>query len=186
MIVQVFKRFWIPMFMVSILLVCSCGEQAVKPVDLANPADESIDSSELSNDLDYSEETEIYLDSNNVEFNDSINNDTAEYLNPASVDTTTGFDIPAGSSLKTINAIFNSVNCNKSVCQLVFKTESDEDLVFCGAYGDFVSADFGTANRELVGKNFLIIYRNQVETEKDSIKKNTKAPCNSIVFAKQL
>ena len=184
--VQVSKRFGIPMFMVSILLLCSCGEQAVKPVDLANPADESNNPTDLSNELDYSEEADFYLDSSNVEFNDSINNDTSQYLNPASVDTTIGYDIPAGSSLKTVNAIFNSVNCNKSVCQLVFKTESDEDLVFCGAYGDFVSADFGTANRELVGKNFLIIYRNQVETVKDSIKKDSKAPCNSIVFAKQL
>jgi len=184
--VQVSKRFGIPMFMVSILLLCSCGEQAVKPVDLANPADESNNPTDLSNELDYSEEADFYLDSSNVEFNDSINNDTSQYLNPASVDTTIGYDIPAGSSLKTINAIFNSVICNKSVCQLVFKTESDEDLVFCGAYGDFVSADFGTANRELVGKNFLIIYRNQVETVKDSIKKDSKAPCNSIVFAKQL
>lgn len=183
---QAFKRFWIPIFVTASLLIYSCGEQAVKPVDLANPADESLDSSELINDLDYLDEIGILSDSLGVDFIDSTLNDSSGFLNSASVDTSAGLDIPAGSSLKSINAVFHSVECDKSGCRLFFKTETEEALVFCGAYGDFVSASFGRANNELVGKKFMVIYRNHDVTEKDSANKETKAPCNSIVFAKQL
>lgn len=181
---KAFERFCLPLCMISALLIFSCGDQAMKPVDLANPADESNDTSDFANGLDYSDETGIFPDSNFVDLNDSTINDTSVYLNSASVDTTTGMEMPAGSSLKTINAVFNSVDCDRSGCQLIFKTGSDEDLVFCGAYGDFVSADFGTANRELVGKSFMIIYRTTVEAKRDSTKKEPQPPCNSIVFAK--
>ena len=182
---KAFERFCLPFYFISALLIFSCGDQAMKPVDLANPADESNDTSDLANDLDYSDGTGIFPDSSFVDFNDSTLNDSAVYLNSASVDTAAGIEMPAGSSLKTINAVFHSVDCDRSGCQLVFKTESDEDLVFCGAYGDFVSADFGTANRELVGKSFMVIYRATAQAVKDSTKKETNAPCNSIVFAKQ-
>lgn len=179
----------LPILFVLALAAYSCGEQPVKTVDLPDPAEAVNDTSGLDNDVDYMEDVGVYSDSDFVEFKDTLGLDSAGNSASVSADTTASIQLPAGSSLKTIHAVFKTVDCDKNGCDLFFETEAEEKLVFCGAYGDFVSADFGVANRDLVGKKFMVIYRpdNKVPAAaKDSSSKNNKGPCKTIVFAKQL
>jgi hypothetical protein len=189
MITVKLRRSRLPILFVISLALYSCGEQPVKTVDLPDPVENLNDTAGLDNEPDYMEDVGVYSDSDFVEFKDTMGLDSAGNSTSASADTMANFQLPAGSSLKTIHAVFKTVDCDKYGCELFFETDAEEKLAFCGAYGDFVSADFGIANRELVGKKFMIIYRPENKTPsaaKDSTSKNNKGPCKTIVFAKQL
>lgn len=158
----------------------------MKPVDLADPAVVASDTIGLENDSDYMEDIGVMSDSDFVVLDDPDDRDS---LSSSDSTATTKVNLapPANSSLKTVTAVFKSVSCDKVDCELFFESEQEGKLAFCGSYGEFVSADFRIANKELVGKSFMIIYKNAVpptSSEADPKTKKTEA-CNIIVFAKQ-
>jgi hypothetical protein len=187
MLTMAMKKTIIPTFSVMALFaIYSCGNQPVKPVDLADPEMEQNDTAGLENDVDYMEDLGVMSDSDFVELNDTTNQEEL-----TSSDSSSGPKVnmtpPANSSLKTVTAVFKSVSCNKTDCELFFESADENKLSFCGSYGEFVSADFRVANKDLVGKSFVIIYKTAVppsSPDEDEKAKKTE-PCNIIIFAKQ-
>ncbi|MFM7079181.1 MAG: hypothetical protein ACKOYC_05270 [Bacteroidota bacterium] len=181
------KKTILPAFSIMALLAFfSCDNQPVKPVDLADPEMTQNDTAGLENDVDYMEDLGVMSDSDFVELNDTTNREGISGTD-SSAAPKINLTPPANSSLKTINAVFKSVTCNKTDCELFFESPEDGTLSFCGSYGEFVSADFRVANKELVGKSFMIIYKTAVPPsspdEEGKVKKSE--PCNIIIFAKQ-
>ncbi|MFM7053791.1 MAG: hypothetical protein ACKOX7_03530 [Bacteroidota bacterium] len=157
----------------------------MRTLDIPNPNDESAESLDQTEELDYSDTDSIlgnvFLDSIDTNANDSMPN-----LRNVSMDTTSGATLPTNSSLKNVDAVFLSVECVGSRCELIFESEADGEIRFCGAYGDFVSADLRSANRELIGKKFMLIYRTTSVKGKTTADIGSTTTCNIIVFAKPL
>lgn len=171
------------------VMIYACSEQPVKPVDLPDPVEETADASDLENDKEFAEDSMFLSDSAFVEFYDSLDAGHIQNGKTVTMDSAAALQIPVGSSLKNVEVFFKKVDCDKNGCELYFETEAGEEVVFCGAYGDFVSADFGMANRELVDRKFMVIYRtdnSRTELEEGANNNNQNGPCFVIVFAKQI
>ncbi|MFN5324740.1 MAG: hypothetical protein ACK5C5_07470 [Bacteroidota bacterium] len=180
-----FNRLLTPSFLLASILWLGCGNQPVKPVDLPDPENNAVfDTSSLENDVDYMEDLGVNSDSDYVEYKDTTSADGL-----ISSDSTSGNSIaptpPANSSLKTVNAIYKSADCDKVDCELLFETEGEEKISFCGAFGEFVTADFRVTNKELVGKKFMVIYKTESRKSGDDEKAKAKS-CNVIIFAKPM
>lgn len=180
------KNGYLIVCLATLFAMGSCGDQPVKPVDLADPELVANDTAGLENDPDYMEDIGVMSDSDFVVLDGPDGQDSL-----AASDSTAAPIInltpPANSSLKTVTAVFRSVSCDKLDCELFFDSPGDGKLSFCGSYGEFVSADFRVANKELVGKTFLIIYKTAVPPSPPEADEKTKRTetCNIIVFAKQ-
>jgi len=179
------KRFGPYCILVTMLILSSCGEQPMRTLDIPNPNDESIDSVMLS---DESEDSGLDSIANNayLEITDTTEKDSMPNLRTGTMDTTSINALPVNSTLKTIQAVFLSADCSGSRCELIFEDETEVAVRFCGAYGDFISADLRSANREMIGKKFMVIYRTGTDKSKSKNEKEADTNCNIIVFAKPL
>jgi len=157
----------------------------MRTLDIPNPNDESIDSVMLS---DESEDSGLDPIANNayLEITDTTEKDSMPNLRTGTMDTTTINALPVNSTLKTIQVVFLSADCSGSRCELIFEDETEVAVRFCGAYGDFISADLRSANREMIGKKFMVIYRTGTDKSKSKNEKEADTNCNIIVFAKPL
>lgn len=179
------KRFWLYCILVSITSMYSCGEQPMRTLDIPNPTDESNDSINLADETDFSD-MDSFVDNVYTDMSDTIGNDSMPNLRRGTMDTTFSNALPTSSSLKNIQAVFLSADCSGSKCNLIFENETEGSISFCGAYGDFVSADLRSANPELIGKRFMVIYRTGLDKSKSDSDKDSAPTCNTIVFAKPL
>ena len=157
----------------------------MRTLDIPNPIDESNDSANLDDETEFSEMDSL-VGSVYLEMSDSVGKDSLTNLRSGTMDTSYSNILPTSSSLKNIQAVFLSADCSGSKCELFFENEIEGSISFCGAYGDFISADLRSANPELIGKKFMVIYRSVLDMSKSNSDKVSSPTCNTIVFAKPL